>query len=97
MLLWTTTKTLCTAILSLAYSTTEYCTPAWYCSAHTHLIHSALNDALCIATGCLCPTPTDHLPILSGIQPAEHYQLGATFFLDYCGSLDPDLKMIIEL
>ena len=36
------------------------------------------------------PTPTNHLPILSGIQPAELRRLGATFSLAYCGSLEPD-------
>ena len=36
------------------------------------------------------PTPTDHLPVLSGIQPAELRRLGATLFLDHRGSLDPD-------
>ena len=33
---------------------------------------------------------TDHLPILSGIQPAELRRLGATLSLAYRGSLDPD-------
>ena len=65
------TKTLFTAALSLVYSTAEYCTPSWCCSAHTCLINIYLNDALCIVTGCLRPTLTDHLPILSDIQPAE--------------------------
>ena len=64
-------KTLRIATLSLVYSTAEYCAPVWCRSAHTCLIDSVLNDALCIVTGCLCPTPTDHLPVLSGIQPAE--------------------------
>ena len=64
-------KTLCTATLSLVYSTAEYCTPVWCHSAHTCLIDSVLNDALCIVTECLSPTPMNHLPILSGIQPAE--------------------------
>ena len=36
------------------------------------------------------PTPTDHLPILSGIQPAELRHMGATLFMDHRGSLDPD-------
>ena len=49
-----------------------------------------LNDALRIVTGCLRPTPTDHLPILSGIQPAELRRLGAALSLAYRGSLDPD-------
>ena len=83
-------KTLCIATLSLVYSTAEYCAPVWCHSAHICLINSVLNDTLCIVTGCLRPTPTDHLPVLSGIQPAELRQLGATLSLAYCGSLDPD-------
>ena len=65
-------KTLRIATLSLVY----LCR-----SAHTRLIDSVLNDALRIVTGCLRPSPTDHLPVLSGIQPAE---------LRRMGSLDPD-------
>ena len=49
-----------------------------------------MNDALRIVTGCLRPTPTDHLPVLSGIQPAELCRMGATLSLAYRGSLDPD-------
>ena len=56
-------KTLCIATLSLVYSTSEYCTPVWCHCAHTRLIDSVLNDILRIVTGCLRPTPTDHLPI----------------------------------
>ena len=69
----------------------EHCTRVWCHSAHTHLINSVFNDALIMVTGCLCPTPTDHLPILSGILPAELRQLGATLSLAYRGFLDPDL------
>ena len=83
-------KTLRIATLSLVYSTAEYCAPVWCRSAHTRLIDSVLNDALHIVTGCLRPTPTDHLPVLSGIQPAELRRLGATLSLAYRGSLDPD-------
>ena len=50
-------KTLRIAILSLVYSTAEYCAPVWCRSAHTRLIDSVLNDALRIVTGCLRPTP----------------------------------------
>ena len=71
-------KTLRIATLSLVHSTAEYCAPVWCRSAHTRLIDSVLNDALRIVTECLRPTPTDHLPILSGIQPAELRRLGAT-------------------
>ena len=83
-------KTLRIATLSLVYSTTEYCAPVWCRSAHTRLINSALNNALRIVTGCLRPTPRDHLPVVSGIQPAELRRLGATLSLAYRGSLDPD-------
>ena len=83
-------KTLCIATLSLVFSTAEYCVPVWCHSAHTHLINSVLNNALCIITGCLHPTPTDHLPVLSGIQPVEVCQLGMTLSLAHHGSLDPN-------
>ena len=83
-------KALRIATLSLVYSTAEYCAPVWCRSAHTRLIDSVLNDALHMVTGCLRPTPTDHLPVLSGIQPAELCRMGATLSLAYRGSLDPD-------
>ena len=83
-------KTLRTAAISLVYSTAEYCAPVWCHSAQTPLVDSVLNDALRIVTGCLRPTPTDHLPMLSGIQPAKLRRLGATLFLAYRGSLNPD-------
>ena len=83
-------KTLCIATLSLVYSTAEYCMPVWCHSAHTRLIDSVLNNALHIVTGCLHPTPMDHLPILSGIQPTELHQMGETLSLAHHGSLDPD-------
>ena len=60
------------------------------CNAHTRLIDSVLNDALRIVTGCLRPTPTDHLPVLSGIQPAELCRMGATRSLVHRGFLDAD-------
>ena len=70
--------TLRTAALSLIYSTAECCAPAWYCSAHTRLIDSVLNEALRIVTECLRSTPTNKLPVLSGIQPDELRRLEAT-------------------
>ena len=83
-------KTLRIATLSLVYSTAKYCTPVWCCNAHIRLIDNVLNDALHIVTECLHPTPTDHLPVLSGIQPAELCQLGATLSLAHHESLDSD-------
>ena len=82
-------KTLRIATLSLVYSTAEYCAPVWCRSARTRLIDSVLNDAMRIVTGCLRPTPTDHLPVLSGIQSVELRQMGATLSLAHRESLDP--------
>ena len=82
-------QTLRTAALSLIYSTIEHCALAWCRSAHTRLIDSVLNHALRIVTGCLRPTSTDNLPVLSGIQPAELRRQGATLSLANCSSLDP--------
>ena len=82
-------KTLRTAALFLIYSTAEYCAPAWCRSAHTRLIDSVPNDALSIVNGCLRPTPTNNLPVLSGIQPAEFRRQGATLSLANRSSLDP--------
>ena len=83
-------KTLRIATLSLVYSTAEYCAPVWCRSAHTRLIDSVLNEALRIVTRCLRLTPTNHLPVLSGIQPASLRRRGATLSLAYRESLDPD-------
>ena len=83
-------KTLCLATLSLVYSALKYCAPVWCRSAYTHIINNVLNDALHIVTKCLRPTPTDHLPILLGIQPDELGRLGVTLSLVYRGSLNYD-------
>ena len=83
-------KTLRIATLSLVYSTAEFCAPVWCRSAETRLIDSVLNDALRIVTGCLRPTPIDHLPVLSSIQPAELHRMGATISLTHRGSVDSD-------
>ena len=83
-------KTLRIATLTLVYSAAEYFAPVWCRNTHTRLIDSVLNDALRMVTGCLRPTPTNHLPVLSGIHPAELRRLGATLFLAYRGSQDPN-------
>ena len=83
-------KTLRIATLSLVYSTAEYCAPVWCRSAHTRLIDNVLNDALRIVTECLRRTPTDHLPVLSGIHPAELRRMRATLSLAHRGSMDSD-------
>ena len=66
-------------IVPLVHSTAEYCVPVCRRSAHTLLNHPAINETLRIVTGCLRPTPTDNLPILAGIQPAELHRSGANY------------------
>jgi len=70
-----------TATLALVHSPAEHCASVWCRCAHTCLIDPAINDALRIVTGRLCPTPADKLPILVGIQPAEPLRKGAKLFL----------------
>ena len=82
------TLTLRITILALLYSTAEYCAPVWSCSAHTHLLDRPINDALRMVTGCLKPTPTEYLPVLSGIPPAELRRKAATLSLE-SQSLEP--------
>ena len=74
-------KTMRITALYLIYSTAEYCVPAWCSSEHTRVFVSVLNHVLRIVTGCLRPTPTDNLPVFSGIHPAELRRQGATLSL----------------
>ena len=83
-------KTLLISALSSVYSTAEYCAAVWCRSTHTGLIDSILNDAFRIVTGCLRPTPTEDLPVLAGIQPAELRRLGATLSLENRAIHDPN-------
>ena len=83
-------KTLRISALSLVYFTAKYCAPVWCRSTHTRLIDSILNDALRIVTRCLHPTPTEGLPVLASIQPAELRQLETTLSLANRAIHDPD-------
>ena len=74
-------KTLRISALSLIYTTAEYCAPVWCRSTPTRLIDSILNDVLRTVNACLRPTPTEGLPVLAGIQPAELRRSGATLSL----------------
>ena len=46
-----------------------------------HLLDKLINDALRMVMGCLKPTPTEYLPVLSDISPAELYRETATLSL----------------
>ena len=64
-------KTLRTAALAIVYSSAEYATPVWSRSSHTKKLDVSLNDTMRIITGCVKPTPTHLLPVLSGIAPTK--------------------------
>ena len=73
-------QTLHIMALALVYAPVDI-VPVCCRSIHTRLIDKCLNDAMRIVTGCLRPTPTKFLPLLSGIQPAELCRTGATISL----------------
>ena len=64
-------QTLCTTVMALCVSTVEYCCPVWSRSAHCKDIDVALNDTCYLITGCICPTHTLDLYVLSGIAPPD--------------------------
>ena len=70
--------------------TSEYYASVQCRNAHPLVKDSVLNGPLRIVTGCLRPTPTNHQHILPGVQSAELCRLGATLYVAYRGSLDPD-------
>ena len=84
----TRTPTLRTTALALVYSAAEYAAPAWCRSSHTKKLDTTLNDTLRIITGCLRPTPTEMLPVLSGIAPATIRREHHTYKLVNKASLD---------
>ena len=88
------TKTLRTDALSLIYSTSGYGASVWCRSAWTRFKDSVLNNVLCIVTGYLRLTATDHLLVLSGIKPAKFFRLGAPLSSAYRTSLDRDHILI---
>ena len=59
--------------------------------------YSILNDVMRNIARCLRLAPTGHMPILSGIQPAELCRLGATISLAKRGTLDPDHNLHSQL
>ena len=65
------TSTLRTGALALVYSVAEYASPAWCRSTHTRKLDVALNDTMRIITGCMRPTETTFLPVLTGIKPSD--------------------------
>ena len=68
--------TMRTTATALCLSVAEYCCPLWARSTHRKLVDTTLNEICNLITGCIRPTATPDLYLLSGIAPPEN---GATF------------------
>ncbi|CAM4690332.1 unnamed protein product [Leuciscus chuanchicus] len=77
----TSTKTLCISTETLVFSSAEYFAQAWCRSPHVIKLDTALNTALRTVSGCLRATPTNQMPVLGGIAPAEVRREGALLAL----------------
>lgn len=63
--------TLRTTALALCYSAAEYCSPIWSQSSHCKKVDVSLNECMGLISGSIKSTPTDILPVLSGIEPPD--------------------------
>ena len=55
----------------LCLSVAEYCCPVWARYTHRKLIDTTLNETCRLITGCIRPTGTPDLSVLSGFAPPE--------------------------
>ena len=62
-------RSLCILPHLLCFSVAEYCCPIWSQSHHCNKVDTSLNECLSLVSGCIKFTPTELLPILSGIEP----------------------------
>ena len=60
-----------TLAVSLCNSVAEYCSPVWSGSVHCTKLDVSLNECMRLVSSCIKLTPTEILPILSGIEPSE--------------------------
>ena len=60
-----------TTAIALCLSVAEYCCPVWARSTHRKLVDTTLNETCRLITGCIRPTTTLDLYVLSGIAPPE--------------------------
>ena len=63
--------TMRTTATALCLSVAEYCCPVWARSTHRKLVDTTLNETCRLITGCIRPTATPDLYVLSGIAPPE--------------------------
>ena len=64
-------STLRMSALALCYSVAEYSSPVWSQIQHCKKVDTSLNECLRLVSGCIKSTPTDILPVLSGIEPSD--------------------------
>ena len=60
-----TPTTLTSSALALCYSAAEYACPVWERSTHAKKLDAKLNETCRMITGCLKPTNTNSLPVLT--------------------------------
>ena len=63
--------TMRTTATALCLSVAEYCCPVWARSTHPKLVDTTLNETSRLITGCIRPTATPDLYVLSSIAPPE--------------------------
>ena len=64
-------NTLRTSAVSPCYSVAEYCSPVWSGSVHCIKLDVSLNECMGLISGCIKSTPTEILPIFSGIETSD--------------------------
>ena len=64
-------STIRSTALALSFSAAEYACPVWGRSAHAKKLDPVLNTSCRCITGCMKPTKTDDLYLLSGIAPPD--------------------------
>lgn len=62
-------KSLRTAVLSLVFSTAEYCAPVWYNRSHVHKVDVQLNISMRTIAGAVDSTPLPWLHVMTNIAP----------------------------
>ena len=64
-------NTLRASAVSMCYSVAEYCSSVWSGSVRCTKLDVSLNECMRLISGCIKSTPSEILPILSGIEPND--------------------------
>lgn len=60
-----------TSALALSVSVAEYAALVWGTSAHMKQVDISFNEAICLVTASLKPTPIEKIYSLAGIAPSK--------------------------